>query len=282
MAGALDKFGISRLNVTQLSQQFWCERQVALSLEHPREETEEMAAGTEMHRDLMLEIVKEIPVDTATVEDEVYLLMLNLRTGLEQLTSEGKTRELRVFGRVGELPLSGIIDELSINRGEITILDHKTRTKPSLPPPPSFATAEIQVMLYRKLLDDLRHGRYGVNQFWVDRCLPELGEISAGMKEQLEAQGLYEKLTPVELTAEVFEAFKKLPVVSDYLIIRYLHRGSGNHIGDKVVLHDPDVIDKRLDHALKFWNGEREAATVKSRDRWKCNYCEYRGVHCHL
>lgn len=282
MPGTLDRFGISRLNVTHLSQQFWCERQVALSLEHPREETEEMAAGTDMHRDLMLEIVKEIPVDTATIEDEFYLMMLNLRTGLEQLLSEGKTRELRVFGRVGGLPLSGIIDELSVDRGEITILDHKTRTKPSLPPPPSFATAEIQVMLYRKLLDDLRHGKYGVNQFLTDRSLPDLGEISPGMKDQLEAQGLYEKLAPVELAAEVFEAYKKLPAVSDYMIVRYLHRGSGNHIGDKVVLHDEDVLDSRLDHALQFWNGEREAATVKSRDRWKCNYCEYRGVHCHI
>jgi exonuclease V len=102
------------------------------------------------------------------------------------------------------------------------------------------------------------------------------------MKEQLEAQGLYDKLTPVELMADVFEAFKKLPSISDYLIVRYLHRGSGDHIGDKVVLHDPDIIDKQLDHALKFWNGEREAATVKSRDRWKCNYCEYRGVYCTL
>jgi exonuclease V len=102
------------------------------------------------------------------------------------------------------------------------------------------------------------------------------------MKEQLEAQGLYEKLTPIELAAEVFEAFQGLPAVSDYMIVRYLHRGSGNHIGDKEVLHDSVIIDKKLDHALKFWNGEREAATVKGRDRWKCNYCEYRGIYCTL
>ncbi|WP_424357173.1 PD-(D/E)XK nuclease family protein [Methanocella sp. MCL-LM] len=282
MSGALDKFGISRLNVTHVSQQFWCERQVALSLEHPREETEEMAAGTELHRELMLELVKEVSAETSTIEDEVYLIMLNLRTGLEQLVSEGKTRELRVFGRAGEFPLSGIIDELSLTDGELTILDHKTRTKPSLPPPPTFATAEIQVMLYRKLLDDLRHGKYGLDQFIVDRGLTGLGEISPGMKEQLEAQGLYEGLTPVELSGQVFAAFRELPALSDYLIVRYLHRDSGHHIGDKVVLHDPAIIEKRLHHALKFWNGEREAITVKGRERWKCNYCEYRGVHCNI
>lgn len=282
MTGVLDKFGISRLNVTHLSQQFWCERQVALSLEHPREETEEMAAGTELHRELMLEIVKEVSAETVTIEDEVYLMMLNLRTGLEQLVSEGKTRELRVFGRAGNFPLSGIIDELSVNGGELTILDHKTRTKPSLPPPPTFATAEIQVMLYKMMLEDLRHGRYGLDQFLADRGLTDMGDISPGMKGQLEAQGLYERLTPVELSEEAFKAFRKLPPISDYLIVRYLHRDSGQHIGDKVVLHDPVIIEKRLQHALQFWAGEREAITVKSKERWKCNYCEYRGIHCQI
>jgi len=280
MSGALEKFGINRLNVTHISQQFWCERQVALSLEHPRVETEEMAAGTELHHELMLELVKEIQVETETIEDAVYLQMLNLLTGLQQLLTDGKTRELYVFGRIGEFPVSGIVDELSINNGELTILDHKTRSKPSLPPPPTFATAEIQVMLYRKLLDDLRQGRYGLQQFLADRGLNDLGDISEGMKKQLETQGFYENMTPIELSGEVFATYRKLPLISDYLIVRYLHRDSGDHIGDKVVLHDPGVIDKKLEYALKFWNGEREATTVKQREKWKCNYCEYRGVHC--
>ena len=280
MSGALEKFGISRLNVTHISQQFWCERQVALSLEHPRVETLEMAAGNELHHKLMLELVKEIQLETETIEDEVYLQMLNLRTGLEQLLTDGKTRELYVFGRIGEIPVSGIIDELSINKGELTILDHKTRSKPSLPPPPTFATAEVQVMIYRKLLDDLRQGRYGITQFLADRRLTDLGDISAGMKKQLETQGLCEHLTPVELSGEVFATYRKLPTISEYLIVRYLHRDTGDHIGDKVVLYDPDAIDKKLEHALKFWNGERDATAVKQREKWKCNYCEYRGVHC--
>lgn len=280
MPGILAKYGKNRLSVTDISQQYWCERQVALSLEHPREETREMAAGTEMHHDLMLEIVKEIPAEAFTREDEVYLQLLNLRTGLEQLVSEGKTRELYVFGRVGDFPLSGIIDELSFDGRELTLLDHKTRKQPTLPPPPTFATAAIQVQLYRRLLDDLRSGNYTVDQFVSDRQLQDLGDISADLKAQLEAQGLYEALRPLELAGAVFAAYRKLPPVSDYLLVRYLHQGTGDHIGDKVVLHDPEEIELKLKHALRFWNGERAALAVRGRERWKCNYCEYRGVHC--
>ncbi len=280
MSGLLAKYGRSHLKVTELSQQFWCERQVAISLEFPREETEQMANGSEVHRDLLLELVDEVPVTLQTVEDEVCLLMLNVRTGLEQLLKEGRTRELYVFGRAGGFPVAGIVDELSVEHGQLTLLDHKTRARPTLPPPPSFLTTEVQVMTYRKLLDDLRQGRYTFDDFKADRGIAGLGDVSPEFRAQLEAEGIHEAASPVELAADVFRAFRRLPAASDYIIVRYLHQGSGDHLGDKVVLYDPAVIERKLAHALKFWNGERQAASVSNRERWKCNYCEYKGVQC--
>ncbi len=280
MSGLLEKFGRKHLKVTDLSQQFWCERQVVLGLEFPREETEQMANGSEIHKGLMLELVDEVPVTLQTPEDEVYLLMLNIRTGLEQLLKDGKTRELYVFGRVGMFPVAGIIDEISQDNGTLTLLDHKTRSRPTLPPPPSFMTTEVQVMIYRKMLDDLRNGRYTFEDFRKDRGPGETGDISPEFKAQLEAEGLYEGASTWDIAQDVFRKFKELPAVSDYVIIRYLHQGSGDHIGDKVVLYDPEYIEQKLTHALKLWNGEREASAVTLRDRWKCNYCEYKGVHC--
>ena len=120
MSGLLEKYGRSHLKVTELSGQFWCERQVALSLEHPREETEAMAGGSEIHKGLMLELVDEVPVTLQTAEDELYLLLLNVRTGLEQLLKEGRTRELYVFGRAGAFPVAGIVDEISLEQGKLT------------------------------------------------------------------------------------------------------------------------------------------------------------------
>jgi exonuclease V len=280
MSGLLEKYGRSHLKVTELSQQFWCERQVALSLDHPRKETEEMAGGSEIHKGLMLELVDEVPVTLQTAGDELYLLMLNVRTGLEQLLKEGRTRELYVFGRAGTFPVAGVVDEISLEQGKLILLDHKTRTRPTLPPPPSFLTTEVQVMTYWKMIDDLRQGRYAFEDYLNDRGIDATGDISPEFRSQLEAEGLCESITPVELAQQVFEKFRELPPVSDYIIIRYLHQGTGDHIGDKVVLYDPDVIGKKIVHALQFWNGEREASAVKIRERWKCNYCEYKDVQC--
>jgi exonuclease V len=282
MSSLLEKYGRSYLKVTELSQQFWCERQVELSLEHPREETREMASGSEIHKGLMLELVDEVPVTPQTAGDELYLQMLNLRTGLEQLFNEGLTRELYVFGRAGAFPVAGVIDELSSENGELTLLDHKTRTRPTLPPPPSFLTTEVQVMTYMKLLDDLRQGRYTFEDYRADRGIGEIGDISLEFRVQLETAGLDEYVRPEDLSRDVFEKFRQLPPISDYIIIRYLHQGSGDHIGDKVVLYDPDVIRQKIVQALQFWNGEREARGVGNRERWKCNYCEYKGIHCNV
>jgi exonuclease V len=135
-------------------------------------------------------------------------------------------------------------------------------------------------MTYRKLLGDLRQGRYTFEDFRDDRGIGEIGDISPEFKSLLEAEGLYENIAPDDLLAQVFEKFRQLPPVSDLIIIRYLHQGSGDHIGDKVVLYDPETIGQKLVHALQFWNGERPATGVDYRERWKCNYCEYKGVHC--
>ncbi len=220
---------------------------MVLSLEFPREETEQMASGSEIHKGLMLELVDEVPVTLQTPEDEAYLLMLNIRTGLEQLLKDGKTRELYVFGRVGTFPVAGIIDEISMDNGALTLLDHKTRSRPTLPPPPSFMTTEVQVMTYRKMLDDLRHGRYTYEDFRKDRGLGEPGEISPEFKAQLESEGLYEGVSTEAIAQDVFRKFTELPAVSDYVIIRYLHQGSGDHIGDKVVLYDAEYIGAEAD-----------------------------------
>jgi exonuclease V len=277
----LEKYGLSHLNVTHVSQQFWCERQVELSLACPREDTEGTIAGKEIHRDFLLELVREATVETETREDAVFVLMLNLRNGLEQLIADGMTRELYVFGRACGFPIAGIIDELSLKDGRVVLLDHKTRLRPTLPPPPSVKPTEVQVMLYRMLLEDLREGRYTYEDFAADAGLEGLGDISQGLKDQLEVAGIVFEYTSVErLARDVFEAFRLLPPLSDFLIVRYIHQATGDHIGDKAILYDTKFLAHKLSHAGKFWEGQRKAARAGFREKWKCNYCEYKEELC--
>ncbi len=279
----LDKYGLSHLNVTHISQQFWCERQVELSLACPRGDTEGTIAGKEIHRDFLLELARETVVETETREDAFFILMLNVRNGLEQLMAGGITRELYVFGRAAGFPVAGIVDELSVRDGRAIVLDHKTRMRPTLPPPPSVKPTEVQVMLYRMLLEDLREGRYGYEDFVMDAGLERPGDISPGLKEQLEAAGIVIKGTSVERMARgVFEAFRKLPPLSDFLIVRYIHQATGDHIGDKAILYDTKFLAHKLSHAGKFWEGQRKAVRAGFREKWKCNYCEYKEGPCSI
>lgn len=277
----LQRHGISHLSVTHISQQYWCERQVELSLFLPRDETSQTVSGMEIHRDLMLQLVEEINVKTTSREDALYTLLLNVQTGLRQLKKEGITRELRVFGKVAGFPIAGIVDEISIKGGVAILLDHKTRLKPTLPPPPSMKPTEVQVMLYRRLLDDLREGTYTSDEFAKDTGLEGMGEISAEFKEDLQSKGFKIKRTsPAALACDVFKAFRKLPRISDYLLIRYIHQDSEAHLGDKAVLYDPEYLEAKIDYAARFWTGGRKANKVDFREKWKCNYCEYRGDLC--
>ena len=50
-------------------------------------------------------------------------------------------------------------------------------------------------MTYRKMLDDLRQGRYAFEDFRKDRGLDEVGDISPEFRSQLEAEGLCESIT---------------------------------------------------------------------------------------
>ncbi len=277
----LDRYGLSHLNVTHISQQFWCERQVELSLACPREDTEGTIAGKEIHRDFLLELVRESVVEAETRDDVAFILMLNVWNGLGQLSMGGITRELYVFGRACGFPVAGIVDELSVRDGRIVLLDHKTRLKPTLPPPPSVKPTEVQVMLYRKLLEDLREGRYTYEDFAADAGLHDPGEISPGLREQLEAAGIaIEDVSVERLARDVFAAFRRLPPLSDFLIVRYIHQATGDHIGDKAILYDTRFLADKLSHAMKFWEGQRKAVRAGFREKWKCNYCEYKESLC--
>lgn len=277
----LDKYGLDHINVTHISQQFWCERQVELSLQFPRQDTEESIAGTDIHKDLMLELVNEISVGTMKREDEVYAGLLNIRTGLEQLLDEGMTRELKVFGRAAGFPVSGIVDQVSIKSGVATVLDHKTRKKPTLPPPPSMKTTEIQVMLYKKLLDDLRLGKYRYDDFIEDTGLDRLERISPEFRDELINNRFEVDTDSVpEMAKRVIDMYRALPEISEYIIVKYIHQDTMDHLGDRVVLYDEGHLEDKLKHAGKFWDSSRKACRVGFREKWKCNYCEYRNSLC--
>jgi len=66
----------------------------------------------------------------------------------------------------------GIVDEVQWDRdtGLVTIIEHKTRGRPSLPSAAQQATAHLQASIYRALLEGLRTlnvAEVGCNAVWA-------------------------------------------------------------------------------------------------------------------
>ena len=55
--------------------------------------------------------------------------------------------------------MHGVVDEVQRDRdtGLLTVIEHKTRARPSLPSVPQQRTARLQASMYRSLLEGLQH-----------------------------------------------------------------------------------------------------------------------------
>lgn len=141
--------------------------------------------GQKIHKRLEREIhPEEVIVSSTSVEETWAIRMLNMLSSLEALISLGKCREMPICGFVGDVYVSGIIDEIERKPIELNaprtpgkvkrqstlndfyggkrppshrliISDSKTRAKGTLPNFEDTRAGQYQVMLYKELLDAL-------------------------------------------------------------------------------------------------------------------------------
>ncbi|KAK9381415.1 exonuclease V [Kockiozyma suomiensis] len=150
-----------KLNVTDLVSPSYCELQYFYQYyKNSFRRSKAMSKGSEIHRDLELEFNKEIIVDTQamTEEDKKALDLIAMLVSLQSLShlafdgEEAVARELRVFGFIGDIYISGIIDEVSFmseryNPSGVEFID--TEDIPEPPPripvgtPPPASPAEV-------------------------------------------------------------------------------------------------------------------------------------------
>lgn len=141
--------------------------------------------GEKIHKRLEREIhPEEVVVRSTSVEETWAIRMLNMLSSLEALISLGKCREMPICGFVGDVYVSGIIDEIERKPIEtstpstpgkvkrqstlndffggtrppthrLIISDSKTRASGTLPKFEDTRAGQYQVMLYKELLDAL-------------------------------------------------------------------------------------------------------------------------------
>ena len=147
--------------VSDLCSQMWCEQQIEYKLLAPSKEpeTEQMSKGTELHLARELETQDYVDVKITSNEDIFAVKIINLMCALSGFVDGtlSVSREVPIFGVLGECDTMfiGKIDEVSLEADSLQVVEFKTRTRNILPGSAQKQTHEMQVMVYRKLLDNL-------------------------------------------------------------------------------------------------------------------------------
>lgn len=285
----LFKFRYGRLWVSDFSTQLWCEQQMVFTFEPPPAfkkedlvEPPEVAIGSSLHLVRELEVQDIVEVRVTSKEDRFALKVINLLEAVECLLSGVVTvrREVPVFGMPfeGNIFIFGVIDELRCDsdRMEFEIVEFKTRATKCMPKQAQAKTHNLQVMLYKKLLDDLIKRKLTkpiISKHLNLNLHSPFGWSIASHARRFNAKSLD------QLLDACFERLQALPFASS-LLVEYAFQGDGSMIGIRQVEYSETWLQEQVDWCLSYWNGRREEiAGVDIEDAWKCQRCPYT-AHC--
>jgi exonuclease V len=278
----LSKLHKTSILVTDIANQFWCERQMELNYVYGKKFTKEMAKGKKIHEALQGEVYVPLTIEPVTYKDYLYKTAYENVMSLKSLKANGICREVRVYGSTNGYRLSGQIDEMKVKDGKVQVVERKTTeagrkltgtyTKPHV----------VQVMIYRKMIDDIRSKRYAFENFCtVYGVGPGKDGLSEVFMRELVAMGLRgEDLSTYEMYKKMFSEVYSMPELSNKLEVAYVDRSSGKQIAGLEVDYSDETVNRELVQAMGYWLGRRESAPVPETEVWKCNFCKFFGKEC--
>ncbi len=268
--------------VTDIANQFWCERQMELNYIYGKKFTKEMAKGRKIHEALQEEVYVPLTIEPVTYKDYLYKTAYENVMSLRSLKANGMCREVRVYGSANGYRLSGQIDEMRVKEGKVQVIERKTTeagrqltgmyTRPHV----------VQIMLYRKMMEDIKSRRYALENFCATYGVgPGKDGISDTFMRELVAMGLKdENLSTYEMYKKMFGEIYSMPELSDKLEVAYVDRFSGKQIAGLEVDYSGEAIDRDLVYSMGYWSGRRESAPVPESETRKCNFCKFFGKEC--
>lgn len=279
---ALRKLGRKTINVTDISSQYWCEKQMELKYLYGKETTKEEKVGKAIHANLENETNIKINLIPAGWTDFVYKTIYTNYVGIERLVKTGmRTREITVFGRFGAFSMRGKIDQLHMKDGKIIIFDDKTRRSENIPSKEQILGHRMQLILYNKLLNDLRNGAYTFDMFKNDYWIKSNSQLSNGFLEQIKELDTGHNYNSVlKLCEEFFEFVKGIPLISDLMYIKYTSQLTNKLIKMYKLNYTQDAFESLAQYSLEYWAGKRDAMPVPQTESWKCNMCNFFGNKC--
>jgi len=163
------------------------------------------------------------------------------------------------------------------------VCDTKTRSSKSLPLASQVKATGLQLMLYNRLLGELRSGKmdFGIvlklfeldgNAKFSDSFIVEIAGLdqSTPLENILENNSLWGMWSLVQKQVE-----RSIDSMGDSMGVSYRNQDDGGLIGFQAVENEVNVLDDHLKAALAWWKGERSTVGVEIEDAWKCRTCEF-------
>ncbi|EXB98568.1 hypothetical protein L484_014412 [Morus notabilis] len=158
------------LSATDMTSTEWCEKRMEFILLGNRKVSRAMKIGIARHAELEEEVVKKVKIRVESDEDRWALKLLNFITGVNQLLSDGLTRELPLITCMEGIWMVGVIDEIRMPGTETErnpiLVDTKTRVRPTLPSEPQRRNGRLQLMFYKHMWDNLIADNFPTKKFF--------------------------------------------------------------------------------------------------------------------
>lgn len=277
---ALTRLHMSSIPVKDIANQAWCEKQMEFYHLYGMKLTKPMQMGSAIHEDRQKIAYVKLEVEPATYPERLYKTAYENYMGLKNLSEKGICREFKVYGSINGFKIAGQIDELRIEKGELCIIEDKTLGRSGMTS--RIKSDRIQLMIYKKLVDDAAQGLYTYENFSNAYKIAEM-EFSPAFRKGLEDLGISPGMLRLDaIFKRMFEELRKLPSTSSILELRYFGRENGSLLSSVSVEYDKAYIDSELTHSMAYWSNEREAAPVPEAEKWKCEMCMFFKDKCNV
>ncbi len=245
-----------------------------------RKITAQIKEGRAIHEELENETNVPIILQPRNYPDALYRDLYRSYMALLSLKENGRTREVSIYGSINGYTVVGKIDELQSKDGEITILEDKTKQSDTIPSESQSLTHKVQIMMYKKMTEDILEGSYGIQNFVKAYRTNEM-VLTEEFKRQLDAINVPKELQEVsKIAKKFFDAFASSGKLNANLRIRYINQFTGKEIKLYKFDYKKEEMDEMIKYILKYWNRERESMPVPESEQWKCNYCVFFGKEC--
>lgn len=242
--------------------------------------TREIKSGKTIHEELENEVNVPIILQPKSYADAFYKKIYTSTEALKALKAKKKTREVQLYGSIGGYTIVGKIDQLEMKGNEVIISEDKTRANGNVPSQAQQLVHKIQVMVYKKLLDDVKSGSYGFNNFEIAYHIRSL-QLTDEFKRQLDALNIARDMQEIPaISRKFFDELHSMGKVSDTLRIRYINQFTGDEIKSHTIDYRKEEMDGIIRYVLKYWNGERDSMPVPEDEQWKCKFCIFYGDKC--